>query len=281
MMIETNENKDEPPLAKARVAAGGEVGVMETLGVRRPVVGSIAWLDVNVELLVKGELVMLPIVGLNATIVNQIINRPVDRIADRGTAAKATCRIGEAPTATRRRGTQRILKRSLLGDGERPRTLGTENGFKGGIIAAPNQREMARLIVEEALVAESGVIRVGLIEYVGMSTRRALDDRALDKGLLSQAALLTSNENKMSDGGRGRASPGVNVWKSSQKWSAQRSAVRSPRAATALSCTRRFETRRKHGSLWGAFGRRWKCLSGIGLEFDELLLELEFQLLPF
>ena len=31
----------------------------------------------------------------------------------------------------------------------------------------------------------------------------------------------------MSDGGRGRASLGVEVWKSSQKWRAQRSAVRS------------------------------------------------------
>jgi len=31
----------------------------------------------------------------------------------------------------------------------------------------------------------------------------------------------------MSDGGRERASIGVGVWKSSQKWSAQRSAVRS------------------------------------------------------
>ena len=38
---------------------------------------------------------------------------------------------------------------------------------------------------------------------------------------------LSSNENKMSDGGRGRASLGVEVWKSSQKWSVQRSAVRS------------------------------------------------------
>ena len=35
------------------------------------------------------------------------------------------------------------------------------------------------------------------------------------------------NENKMSDGGRQRASLGVKVWKSSQKWSVQRSAVRS------------------------------------------------------
>jgi hypothetical protein len=38
---------------------------------------------------------------------------------------------------------------------------------------------------------------------------------------------LPSNENKMSDGGRGRASLGMEGWKSSQKWSAQRSAVRS------------------------------------------------------
>jgi hypothetical protein len=38
---------------------------------------------------------------------------------------------------------------------------------------------------------------------------------------------MGSNENKMSDGGRERSSLGVKVWKSSQKWSAQRSAVRS------------------------------------------------------
>jgi hypothetical protein len=36
-----------------------------------------------------------------------------------------------------------------------------------------------------------------------------------------------SNENKMSDGGRGCASLGMNGWRSSQKWSARRSAVRS------------------------------------------------------
>jgi hypothetical protein len=39
--------------------------------------------------------------------------------------------------------------------------------------------------------------------------------------------VYASNENKMSDGGRERASLGVGVLKSSQKWSAQRSAVRS------------------------------------------------------
>ena len=36
-----------------------------------------------------------------------------------------------------------------------------------------------------------------------------------------------SNENKMSDGGRGRALLGVEGWNSSQKWVVQRSAVRS------------------------------------------------------
>src|SRR5437016_12241929 len=35
------------------------------------------------------------------------------------------------------------------------------------------------------------------------------------------------NANKMSDGARGRASLGVKVWRSSQKWSVQRSTVRS------------------------------------------------------
>jgi hypothetical protein len=35
------------------------------------------------------------------------------------------------------------------------------------------------------------------------------------------------NENKMSDGGRERASLEMNGWKSSQKWTVQRSAVRS------------------------------------------------------
>src|SRR5205823_4706595 len=36
-----------------------------------------------------------------------------------------------------------------------------------------------------------------------------------------------SNENKMRDGGEGRASLGMKVWKSSQKLRVQRSAVRS------------------------------------------------------
>lgn len=51
-------------------------------------------------------------------------------------------------------------------------------------------------------------------------------DRLLRCGRLLGIA-ATSNENKMSDGGRGRASRGVEMWKSSQKWSVQRSAVRS------------------------------------------------------
>ena len=57
---------------------------------------------------------------------------------------------------------------------------------------------MARVVVEETLVAKSGVIRIGLIEYIGVSARRALDDRALDKYLFPQAALLTSNEKELS-----------------------------------------------------------------------------------
>src|SRR5438477_3547196 len=42
-------------------------------------------------------------------------------------------------------------------------------------------------------------------------------------GDISRASRHTPNENKMSDGGGERASLGVEVWKSSQKWSVQRS----------------------------------------------------------
>ena len=48
-----------------------------------------------------------------------------------------------------------------------------------------------------------------------------------ENGSYCQHGAHGSNENKMSDGGRDRASIGAKVWKSSQKWSAQRSAVRS------------------------------------------------------
>ena len=41
----------------------------------------------------------------------------------------------------------------------------------------------------------------------------------------------------MSDGGRGRASVAVKVWKSSQKWIAQRSAVRSIAWLDAFECS--------------------------------------------
>jgi hypothetical protein len=47
---------------------------------------------------------------------------------------------------------------------------------------------------------------------------------------------MLSNENKMSDGGRDRALLGVEVWKSSQKWSVQRSAVRSIAWLDRLAC---------------------------------------------
>jgi hypothetical protein len=46
-------------------------------------------------------------------------------------------------------------------------------------------------------------------------------------GVRLQNFIKASTENKMSDGGRERASLGVEVWKSSQKLSVQRSAVRS------------------------------------------------------
>jgi hypothetical protein len=61
----------------------------------------------------------------------------------------------------------------------------------------------------------------------------------------------TSNEKKMSDGGRERASVGVEVWKSSQKWSVQRSVVRSIAWLDVLaSLTQRIPSpRRSTGGL--------------------------------
>src|SRR5207249_1615676 len=49
----------------------------------------------------------------------------------------------------------------------------------------------------------------------------------LDWSKMSWPPTFRPNETKMSDGGRGRASLGVEVWKSSQKGSVRRSAVRS------------------------------------------------------
>ena len=59
------------------------------------------------------------------------------------------------------------------------------------------------------------------------SDRAAARNHPLERSLRRRERRLGSNENKMSDGGRGRASLGVEGWKSSQKWSVQRSAVRS------------------------------------------------------
>ena len=56
--------------------------------------------------------------------------------------------------------------------------------------------------------------------------RRASPTELTACGVLMRFA-IGSNENKMSDGGRERASVGVEVWKSSQKWRVQRSVVRS------------------------------------------------------
>jgi len=61
---------------------------------------------------------------------------------------------------------------------------------------------------------------------IGVNGRKIHHLTALLKKLISRY-FGQSNENKMSDGGRGRASLGVELLKSSQKWSVQRSAVRS------------------------------------------------------
>src|SRR5207244_289283 len=60
------------------------------------------------------------------------------------------------------------------------------------------------------------------------------------------------NENKMSDGGRERALLGVEVWKSCQKWSVRRSAVRSIAwldLKVAMESARRMNDFHRHWNL--------------------------------
>ena len=81
------------------------------------------------------------------------------------------------------------------------------------------------------------------------SMRRTLER---EKTSLTDECTNSPNENKMSDGGRGRASLGVEGWKSSQKWSVRRSAVRSIvwlDAARAMSSRRRMRPQQKTESV--------------------------------
>jgi hypothetical protein len=57
-------------------------------------------------------------------------------------------------------------------------------------------------------------------------TTRSAPTKSISNGVFSRG-IITSNENKMSDGGRERVSLGLDLWKSSRMWSAQRAAVRS------------------------------------------------------
>src|SRR2546427_12670865 len=56
---------------------------------------------------------------------------------------------------------------------------------------------------------------------------RVISQCRSDRGISLFIAEQRPNENKMSDGGRGRALLGVKVRKSSQKWSVRWSAIRS------------------------------------------------------
>src|SRR5437868_5693595 len=70
----------------------------------------------------------------------------------------------------------------------------------------------------------------------------------------------------MSDGGRGRASLGVEVRNSSQKWSAQRSAVRSIAWLGLLYQSRQILSNTPSGTTTGpSFGRH---SLGIGISLD-------------
>src|SRR4051812_160666 len=84
--------------------------------------------------------------------------------------------------------------------------------------------------------AESGCVTLALLRYVSPLRTKMLKARSANATAISSKVRVNlqlatrrirPNENKMSDGGRARASLGVEVWKSSQKLSVQRSDVRS------------------------------------------------------
>src|SRR5437773_2554792 len=71
--------------------------------------------------------------------------------------------------------------------------------------------------------------REPMTTIIAASTKRLTPSVARRRLNLSWTVIArySSNENKMSDGGRGRVSRGVKMSKSSQKWSVRQSAVRS------------------------------------------------------
>src|SRR5437762_12034778 len=71
-------------------------------------------------------------------------------------------------------------------------------------------------------------VRTGDCDFARRRQRRvASGDANSDCDGQDQEGAHRPNENKMSEGGRGRASLGVELWKSSQNVDAERSAVRS------------------------------------------------------
>ncbi|MEY2507814.1 MAG: hypothetical protein QOH01_2143, partial [Verrucomicrobiota bacterium] len=80
-------------------------------------------------------------------------------------------------------------------------------------------------------------------------TKRTQNSNRSRGGSRFTVSAQPSNENKMSDGGRGRASIGVKLWKSYQKWSAQRSGVRSIAWLDRIRCQRGVTAQKKETCL--------------------------------
>ena len=58
------------------------------------------------------------------------------------------------------------------------------------IEGTPSQGEVAGIVVEKALVAESGMIRIRLIENVSVAARSALDDGRFEICALSHDCMI-------------------------------------------------------------------------------------------
>jgi hypothetical protein len=63
----------------------------------------------------------------------------------------------------------------LINRPQHPGVLFPHHGFKRWIETTPHQREMTIVVVQEALICKTRVIRVGLLKDIRIATRTALD----------------------------------------------------------------------------------------------------------
>lgn len=114
-------------------------------------------------------------ISIDTARVTQVIDPLRDRTADRVRTFAATGRIDELPPPAGGRRKQSAFEEQALLGRQRPRMFLSYDGFVSGIEAAPDQSQIALIVVEKTLVCKPGMKGIRLIEIVPMSAGRALD----------------------------------------------------------------------------------------------------------